>query len=83
MTQPAKWSLPPTESLVLYLSMFIMGGCGLAYEYTLSKLSSDLLGNSVEQWAIISQRQRLQRSAVCCTIVKQCLLAGTRTRGKA
>ncbi len=45
--------LPPVESLVLYLSIFVMGGCGLAYEYTLSKLSSDLLGNSVEQWAII------------------------------
>lgn len=45
--------LPPTESLVLYVSMFVMGGCGLAYEYTLSKIASDLLGNSVGQWAII------------------------------
>ena len=53
MTRQEKSWLPPTESLVLYLSMFVMGGCGLAYEYTLSKLSSDLLGNSVEQWAII------------------------------
>ncbi len=33
--------------------MFTMGGCGLAYEYTLSKIASDLLGNSVQQWAII------------------------------
>lgn len=33
--------------------MFMMGGCGLAYEYTFSKLSSDLLGNTVRQWAII------------------------------
>jgi len=41
------------ESAILYLSMFIMGGCGLAYEYTLSKVASDLLGNSVRQWAII------------------------------
>jgi spermidine synthase len=41
------------ERAVLYLSMFVMGGCGLAYEYTLSKLSSDLLGNSARQWAII------------------------------
>jgi len=41
------------ESAVLYLSMFILGGCGLAYEYTLSKVASDLLGNSVQQWAII------------------------------
>ncbi len=40
-------------SLVLYISMFIMGACGLAYEYTLSKVASDILGNSVRQWAII------------------------------
>ena len=40
-------------SSVLYLSMFVMGGCGLAYQYTLSKLASDLLGNSVQQWAIV------------------------------
>ncbi len=30
-----------------------MGGCGLAYEYTMSRVASDLLGNSVRQWAII------------------------------
>ncbi len=30
-----------------------MGGCGLAYEYTFSKMASDLLGNSVQQWAVI------------------------------
>jgi len=30
-----------------------MGGCGLAYEYTLSKIASDILGNSVQQWAIV------------------------------
>ncbi|MCB0283722.1 MAG: polyamine aminopropyltransferase [Calditrichaeota bacterium] len=41
------------ESWVLYLSMFIMGACGLAYEYTLSKVSSDILGNSTRQWALI------------------------------
>ena len=41
------------ESLVLYISMFVMGACGIAYEYTLSKIASDLLGNSVRQWAII------------------------------
>jgi spermidine synthase len=35
------------------LIMFMMGGCGLAYEYTFSKMSSDLLGNTVRQWAII------------------------------
>lgn len=33
--------------------MFIMGACGLAYEYTLSKVAGDILGNSVRQWAII------------------------------
>ena len=41
------------ESRVLYLAMFIMGACGLAYEYTLSKISGDILGNSVHQWAAI------------------------------
>ena len=30
-----------------------MGGCGLAYEYTLSKMSSYMLGNTAQQWAII------------------------------
>ncbi|MGL1934093.1 MAG: polyamine aminopropyltransferase [Fibrobacterales bacterium] len=40
-------------SYIIYLTMFIMGGCGLAYEYTISKIASDLLGNSVKQWAII------------------------------
>ncbi|MCK5437389.1 MAG: hypothetical protein KAI90_05215, partial [Desulfobulbaceae bacterium] len=41
------------ESIVIYISMFVMGGCGLAYEYTMSRVASDLLGNSVRQWAII------------------------------
>lgn len=41
------------ESWVLYISMFIMGACGLAYEYTLSKVASDILGNSTRQWALI------------------------------
>ena len=41
------------ESFVLYFAMFVMGACGLAYEYTLSKVASDILGNSVRQWAII------------------------------
>ncbi len=31
--------------------MFLLGACGLAYEYTLSKIAADLLGNSVQQWA--------------------------------
>ena len=41
------------ESLVLVFSMFALGGCGLAYEYTFSKIASDLLGNSARQWAIV------------------------------
>ena len=41
------------NSWILYASMFVMGGCGLAYEYTFSKLSTDLLGNSSRQWALI------------------------------
>ena len=39
------------ERWALGLLMFLLGGCGLAYEYTLSKIASDLLGNSVQQWA--------------------------------
>ena len=38
-------------SAVLALGIFFMGGIGLAYEYTFSKLASDLLGNSAMQWA--------------------------------
>ena len=38
---------------IIHFSIFMLGGCGLAYEYTLSKISSDLLGNSARQWAII------------------------------
>lgn len=38
---------------ILGLSIFVMGGCGIAYEYSLSKVSSDLLGNSVQQWAVV------------------------------
>lgn len=41
------------QKLSLTLAIFIMGGCGIAYEYTLSKVSSDLLGNSVQQWALV------------------------------
>lgn len=33
--------------------MFFQGGCGLAYEYTFSVVASTLLGNSIQQWAII------------------------------
>jgi spermidine synthase len=40
-------------SSMLYISMFVMGGCGLAYEYTFSKLATGLLGNSSQQWALI------------------------------
>ena len=38
---------------ILGFIIFIMGGCGLAYEYTFSKIASDLLGNSVQQWAVV------------------------------
>ena len=37
---------------ILHLNMFILGGNCLAFEYTLSKVSSDLLGDSVEQWSL-------------------------------
>ena len=35
------------ERWALGVLMFLLGGCGLAYEYTLSKIASDLLGNSI------------------------------------
>ena len=41
------------DRYIIYFSMFIMGGCGLTYEYTLSKMSSYMLGNTTQQWAII------------------------------
>ncbi len=45
--------LSGNESRVLYLAMLTMGASGLAFEYTLSKISGDILGNSVQQWAVI------------------------------
>lgn len=44
---------PKSGRFLLALLMFLLGGCGLAYEYTLSKIAADLLGNSVQQWATI------------------------------
>lgn len=44
---------PKALSIVLGLSMLFIGICGISYEYTFSKLASDILGNSVRQWAII------------------------------
>jgi len=41
------------QGWILGIVIFIMGGCGLAYEYTFSKIASDLLGNSVQQWAVV------------------------------
>jgi spermidine synthase len=48
---PEKRATGKHERQALGLLMFLLGGCGLAYEYTLSKIASDLLGNSVQQWA--------------------------------
>ncbi|MBN2705533.1 MAG: spermidine synthase, partial [Deltaproteobacteria bacterium] len=42
-----------TTSFILYFATFVMGGCGLAYEYTLSRVAADLLGNSARQWALV------------------------------
>ena len=41
------------QAWTLAVAILVMGGCGIAYEYTLSKVSSDLLGNSVRQWALV------------------------------
>ncbi|MBT4289346.1 MAG: polyamine aminopropyltransferase [Deltaproteobacteria bacterium] len=46
-------SNPKFLSLILGLSMLFVGICGISYEYTFSKLASDILGDSVKQWAII------------------------------
>lgn len=59
--EPAHWYLMSGDQqsrrkragFILGLSMFVMGGCGLAYEYTLSRIASDILGNSARQWALI------------------------------
>lgn len=37
---------------MLGLSMLFVGICGISYEYTFSRLGSDILGDSVKQWAI-------------------------------
>lgn len=42
-----------STSFILYFATFVMGGCGLAYEYTLSRVAADLLGNSARQWALV------------------------------
>lgn len=52
MTSHPEASIPTRrDRWALGVLMFLLGGCGLAYEYTLSKIASDLLGNSVQQWA--------------------------------
>ena len=38
---------------VLAVSMFVIGGCGLAYEYTLGVLGNNLLGSSHEQIFVV------------------------------
>lgn len=43
----------PFGRAAIYIITFLMGGCGIAYEYTFSKIASDFLGNSVQQWAVI------------------------------
>ncbi len=44
---------PKILVVVLGLSMLFVGMCGISYEYTFSRLASDILGNSVKQWGII------------------------------
>jgi len=78
----------PRYSWVLSVTIFLMGGCGLAYEYTFSKIASDLLGNSVQQWAIIIavmlffmgvgseiQRYISERKVISSLLYSQLLLA--------
>lgn len=51
LTAPSRGN-PKTLALVLGLSMLFVGICGISYEYTFSRLGSDILGDSVKQWAI-------------------------------
>ena len=51
MTRQPHQTTRRRDRWALGVLMFLLGGCGLAYEYTLSKIASDLLGNSVQQWA--------------------------------
>lgn len=44
---------PKVLVAVLGISMLFVGICGISYEYTFSRLASDIMGNSVKQWAII------------------------------
>jgi spermidine synthase len=54
MTAENKQSLHPKALVtVLGFSMLVVGICGISYEYTFSRLASDIMGNSVKQWAII------------------------------
>lgn len=39
-------------SYTLHANAFLLGSCSLAYEYNLSKLGTDLLGNSITQWSM-------------------------------
>ncbi len=54
MTSTGKFNRSPKALVaVLGISMLVVGICGISYEYTFSRLASDILGNSVKQWAII------------------------------
>ncbi len=43
---------PRVATALLALSMLVVGITGISYEYTFSKLASDILGDSIRQWAI-------------------------------
>ena len=47
---------PNNEALIRYglgLIVMFLGGCGLVYEYVLSTLATQILGNSIEQFSLI------------------------------
>ena len=47
---------PDNETLTRYglgLIVMFLGGCGLVYEYVLSTLATQILGNSIEQFSLI------------------------------
>lgn len=51
-TPQYEFQLSTFQVKMLSFSLFALGACGIAYEYTLSKVASDILGHSSRQWAI-------------------------------
>ena len=54
MNQPSNGEKPsPTLRFTLALIVMFLGGAGLVYEYVLSTMATQILGNSIEQFSLI------------------------------